>query len=182
MIDQICDYQNDLAESIKAQRHPFIGEAIKRLAVKSGLTLAHFRDGTPAEDKAGGDVIAHFSETQSPLYIDLKLTTNANSKRAVLEFENGNGQLAKPWSVDGKKGDVVLWVHTQEGVAYFALRQRLAEAITNSTPETNAFLASGQRIVKTTSANYGVFESVCHLYHRPTFINWLQMNSIGGAL
>ena len=182
MLDQICNYQHDLAESIKVQRHPFIGEAIASLAKKSGLTLTNFRDGTPAEDKAGGDVIAHFVETQSPLYVDLKLTTNANNKRGVLEFQPGNGQLGTPWSIDSQKGDIVLWVHTSERVAYFALRKRLAEAITNPTAETKAFLASGQRIVKTTSAHHGVFESVCHLFNRDRFINWLEQNKIGGAL
>jgi hypothetical protein len=182
MLDQICNYQRDLAESIKAQRHPFIGEAIGILSKKSGLTLTHFRNGTSSEDKMGGDVIAYFAETQSPLYIDLKLTTNANSKRAVLEFERGHGQLGTPWSVDGSKGDIVLWVHTEERIAYFGLRRRLSNAITDPATETKAFLASGQRIVKTTSAPYGVFESVCHLYDRPTFINWLKQNGIGGAL
>jgi len=182
MIDQICNYQHDLAESIKAQRHPFIGEAIASLSRKSKLTLTHFRNGTASEDRAGGDIIAHFAETLDPLLIDLKLSTKPSNKRATLEFERGHGQLAKPWSVDGKKGDIIMWAHIQERIAYFALRQRLADAITNPTPETKAFLAGGQRFVKTTSANYGVFESVCHLYDRPTFINWLKVNGIGGAL
>lgn len=182
MLDQICNYQKDLHDSIKAQRHPFIGEAIASLAKKSGLTLTHFRDGTPAEDKAGGDVIAHFEETKSPLIVDLKLSTNPSSKRATLEFERGRGQLATPWSIDGKKGDIILWVHTSERVAYFALRQRLANAILNPIAETKAFLASGQRIIKTSSTPSSTFESVCHLYHRPTFISWLEQNGIGGGL
>jgi hypothetical protein len=182
MLDQICNYQHDLTKSIKAQRHPFVAEAIASLAKKSGLTLTHFRYGTETEDKMGGDIVAHFAETQSPLYIDLKLTTNANSKRATLEFERGHGQLGKPWSIDGSKGDVVLWVHTSERVAYFALRKRLAEAITNPTPETKTFLAGGQRFIKTTSVPSGKFESVCHLYDRPTFNAWLLINRIGGRL
>lgn len=182
MLDQICNYQRDLAESIKAQRHPFISEAIASLAKKSGLTLTHFRDGTRSEDKAGGDIVAHFAETLDPLFIDLKLSTNPANKRATLEFERGRDQQGTPWSVDGSKGDIVLWVHTSERVAYFALRKRLADAILNPTPETKAFLASGQRIIKTTSVPSGTFESVCHLYHRPTFNAWLLINRIGGRL
>jgi hypothetical protein len=182
MLDQVTDYQHDLVESIKAQRHSFVAEAIASLAKKSGLTLTHFRNGTASEDKMGGDIVAHFAETQSPLLIDLKLSTNPANKRATLEFERGHGQLGTPWSVDGSKGNVILWAHTSERVAYFALRKRLADAILNPTPETKAFLASGQRIVKTTSAPYGVFESVCHLYDRPTFINWLKVSKIGSEL
>ncbi|HQR82590.1 MAG TPA: hypothetical protein PK283_06755 [Thiotrichales bacterium] len=182
MLDQICNYQNDLDASIQSQRHPFVGEAISSLAKKSGLTLTHFRNGTRIEDKMGGDIVAHFAETQSPLYIDLKITSNANSKRSTLEIQRGHGQLGTPWSVDGSKGDIVLWVHTKERIAYFALRKRLAEAITNPTAETKAFLSSGQVVSKITSAPSGTFESVCHLYDRPTFINWLKQNGIGGAL
>lgn len=182
MLDQPLSYQTDLDESIKLQRHPFVGVAIQKLATALGLNLISYRNGTPAEDRLGGDVICHFSDRLAPLFVDLKLAKTPKAKRASLEFERGINQKATPWALDDSKGDIVLWVHPHEQFAYFALRKPLADLISNPDDMTLAFLTSGQRFSHWTQSDNQRFQTHIHLYDRKPFITWLSINGIGGGL
>lgn len=182
MVDQTLTYQADLDESIKLQRHPFVGVAIHKLAKSLGLNLISYRNGTPAEDRLGGDVVAHFADRLQPMLIDLKLAKTPKAKRASLEFERGINQRGIPWSLDGSKGDIVLWVHPHEKHAYFGYRKRLADAINKADDTTLAFLTSGQKFSHWTQSGNQRFQTHIHLYDRKHFIAWLQANKIGGDL
>lgn len=182
MVDQSLSYQADLDESIKLQRHPFVGVAVKKLAQSLGLNLVSYRDGTSQEDKQGGDVICHFSDRLAPLFVDLKLAKTPKAKRASLEWERGINQRGTPWALDGSKGDIILWVHPHEQFAYFALRKPLADLISNPDDVTLAFLTSGQKFSHWTQSGDQRFQTHIHLYERKLFITWLLINSIGGEL
>lgn len=182
MVDQSLSYQADLDESIKLQRHHFIGIAIQKLAQALGLNLIGYRNGTPAEDRLGGDVICHFSDRLAPLFVDLKLAKTPKAKRASLEFERGINQKATPWALNGSKGDIVLWVHPHEQRAYFAHRKRLADAINGPDDITLAFLTSGQKFSHWTQSGNQHFQTHIHLFERKPFIDWLLANKLGGNL
>ena len=183
MIDQITNYEQCLSESVKAQRHPFIGEALKAMFEHQGLTLTHFRNGTPAEDKLGGDIMCKVRERTREQLVDLKLSNGAKAQRIAVEYKRGINQLSTPWSIDESKAtDFILWLNTSERWAAYARKKPFTESILSLDNETRAMLFTGMDIVKTTDAPMGRFQSKCTLINRTIFNEWATVKGLGGVL
>lgn len=182
MIDQ-TDYEQCLSESVKAQRHPYIGEALKAMCERLGLTLVSFRNGTSDEDKQGGDVMIRVKERTRELYVDLKLSNGAKAQRIAIEHRQGINQMCTPWSVDTtKKTDLVLWLNTSEKWAVYARKKAFTDFLLSLDDDTEAMLSSGFEVVKRTDTRMARFETKCTLVNRDAFAQWLALKSVGGVL
>ncbi len=182
MIDQ-TDYGQCLSESVKAQRHPYIGEALKAMCERLGLTLVSYRNGTADEDKQGGDVMIRVEERTRELYVDLKLSNGAKAQRIAIEHRHGINQMCTPWSVDTtKKTDLILWVNLSEKWAVCARKKPFTDFLLSLDDDTEVMLSSGFEVVKQTDAPMGRFQTKCTLIERDVFTQWLESKSIGSAL
>lgn len=184
MLDQVhySQFDDDLKASLNNQLHPFVGESIAKLIKALKLKSSGWVYGDEAQDRAGADVVIFRHDSKKTLSVDLKLMTTDKAKRIALEWEKGENQKATPWAVS-EKSDVVLWVHTQQRWAYYAIKSRLREKLLDQSLFTQTMLSRAFiNESRTRLASGETFKTKCHLIDRPSFEFWLNDENIGGAL
>ena len=175
------NYSEMLAESHELQQHDFIGLMISKVCEHYGLNIAKWRHGSSADDKLGGDVVVSLKNGKEVL-IDLKIAKGERGQRVPLEIERGRNQKALPWSIDGSKGHLVLWLNPDIKWAYVASRKRLAGALLAQSDATRSMLAKAKRCTPETQTDRDKFISPVLLIDRFRFGLWLKSEAIGGKL